>query len=565
MANELATAYLTLIPTLKGAQKTIERELSAAGLEKVGEKEGEKLGDGASKSAGAKLKSGLGTAAKAAGAVAAAAFTGAFAIGKQSIDAYADYEQLVGGVETLFKDSSGQLQQYAADAYKTAGLSANDYMEQATSFSASLIKSLGGDTSKAADYANMAITDMSDNANKMGTDIGMIQNAYQGFAKQNYTMLDNLKLGYGGTKEEMQKLLDDATALSGIEYDISNYADIVDAIHVIQTEMGITGTTAAEASATISGSIASAQAAWTNWLVGLADDNADIAALTSQLVDSVVTVIGNIAPRVGEILVTLGTLLQTEAVNLFSNLIAQLQSNGPGIMAAAFDVFLNIVTAINEVITLAVDAIVLLLASLIVAIAGKAGEFFSNAVNLMTQMAAGIASGAAFVVSEIERGISDGIAKVGSFVGQMAEAGRNLIEGMVSGITSAGGAVWDAITNICSNSLGAIKSYFGIASPSKLMKETFKWIPLGAAEGIDSTASKVTKSLTDMSGNAVSSAQKSIKAGLSVTATPAAGSDTNVIIQAVIRDASDIDVLADRIAKKINAKQIRRMRAGAMA
>ena len=191
-----------------------------------------------------KLGSGLATAAKVGAAAVAAAGTAIVAIGKQAVEQYAEYEQLVGGVETLFKQSSDVVQQYAANAYKTAGMSANEYMETVTSFSASLLQSLGGDTEAASKYADMAITDMSDNANKMGTSMESIQNAYQGFAKQNYTMLDNLKLGYGGTKEEMQRLLDDAEKLSGVEYDISSYADIVDAIHVVQTEMGITGTTA---------------------------------------------------------------------------------------------------------------------------------------------------------------------------------------------------------------------------------------------------------------------------------------------------------------------------------
>ena len=176
----------------------------------------------------------LKTVGVALGAVAVAAGAAAVKLGKEVIAAYADYEQLVGGVDTLFKDSSQEIQRYAANAYKTAGLSANEYMETVTGFSASLIQSLGGDTEKAAKYADMAITDMSDNANKMGTDMSSIQNAYQGFAKQNYTMLDNLKLGYGGTKQEMERLLADAEKISGVKYDISSYADVVEAIHVMQ-------------------------------------------------------------------------------------------------------------------------------------------------------------------------------------------------------------------------------------------------------------------------------------------------------------------------------------------
>ena len=190
-------------------------------------------------------------------------------IGKDAIEAFSDYEQLVGGVETLFGSSASTVIKNATNAFKTAGLSTNEYMETVTAFSASLLQSLEGDTEEAAKKADMAITDMADNANKMGTSIDSIQNAYQGFAKQNYTMLDNLKLGYGGTKEEMQRLLEDAQKISGIKYDISSYSDIVDAIHVVQTEMGITGTTAKEASSTIQGSFSAMKSAWKNVLTGL--------------------------------------------------------------------------------------------------------------------------------------------------------------------------------------------------------------------------------------------------------------------------------------------------------
>lgn len=249
-------------------------------------------------------------AAKIAAAAVAAAAAGVAAITKQAVSSYADYEQLVGGVDTLFGKASAEVQKKAANAYKTAGMSANEYMETVTGFSASLIQSLGGDTEKAAKYADMAITDMSDNANKMGTSIDSIQNAYSGFAKQNYTMLDNLKLGYGGTKQEMQRLLDDAEKVSGIKYDISSYADVVDAIHVVQTEMGITGTTAKEASQTISGSVSATKSAYENLLSGLADDNADMDMLVNNLVDSGLTAIDNIIPRVLTVLDTLPQVVE---------------------------------------------------------------------------------------------------------------------------------------------------------------------------------------------------------------------------------------------------------------
>ena len=249
-------------------------------------------------SLGSKVSKGLGVTAKVVGAAVSAAAGGVAALATAATKSYGDYEQLVGGVETLFKESQNAVMEYANNAYKTAGLSANEYMETVTSFSASLLQSLGGDTEAAANYADMAITDMSDNANKMGTDMSSIQYAYQGFAKQNYTMLDNLKLGYGGTKEEMERLLSDAQKLSGVEYDISSYADIVDAIHVVQTEMGITGTTAEEAKKTIQGSVNAMKSAWKNLVVGIADDNQDFDKLVNNFVDSAVIAGNNLIPRI---------------------------------------------------------------------------------------------------------------------------------------------------------------------------------------------------------------------------------------------------------------------------
>ncbi len=288
-----------------------------------------------------KLQSGLATAAKIGGAALTAASAAVGFLTKTSIEQYSEYEQLVGGVETLFKTSSDVVLGYANKAYETAGLSANDYMSTVTGFSASLLQSLDGDTAKAAEKANLAITDMSDNANKMGTDMASIQNAYQGFAKQNYTMLDNLKLGYGGTKEEMQRLLKDAEALSGVKYDLSSYSDIVDAIHVVQTEMGITGTTALEASTTIEGSVNSAKAAWQNLMTGIADENADIAGLVGSFADSLLIAGENIIPRVMQILEGVGDAILelspviSEAVpQLVEGILPELISTGATLLSA---------------------------------------------------------------------------------------------------------------------------------------------------------------------------------------------------------------------------------------
>lgn len=282
-----------------------------------------------------KLKGGLATAAKVGAAALAAAATGLAALTKASIDQYAEYEQLVGGVDTLFKTASDKVQEYAANAYKTAGMSANEYMDTVTSFSASLLQSLGGDTDKAAQKADQAITDMADNANKMGTGMEMIQNAYQGFAKQNYTMLDNLKLGYGGTKEEMERLLADAEKLSGQKFDISSYSDIVDAIHVVQTEMGITGTTAKEAASTIQGSAGSAKAAWSNLITGIADDNADLDTLIGNFVSSVETAAGNIIPRVSAILGGISRLVTSASTTIIPMVITTITDNLPELLQAA--------------------------------------------------------------------------------------------------------------------------------------------------------------------------------------------------------------------------------------
>lgn len=274
----------------------------------------------------------------AAGAAAAAAGAAAVAVGKAAIGAYADYEQLVGGVETLFKDNADVVMGYADNAYKSAGMSANAYMETVTGFSASLLQSLGGDTQKAAELGNQAVVDMADNANKMGSDIGSIQDAYQGFAKQNYTMLDNLKLGYGGTKSEMERLLADANKINasmGIltDYDINSFADITEAIHVVQESMGIAGTTAQEAEDTIQGSVAAAKGAWTNLLVGMADGTQDMDVLVRNFVDSVIIVAQNLVPRIGQVIKSLISLCWEKAPDVGKLLLDAAKDIGKNVVA----------------------------------------------------------------------------------------------------------------------------------------------------------------------------------------------------------------------------------------
>ena len=292
----VANAYVQIIPSAKGIKQ---------GVTDVIANEGTAAGTGFTDKFGGALK-GIGSAlAKTAKVAGAAAVAAGAMITHAAVDAYADYEQLVGGVETLYGDSANAVIENAQNAYKTAGMSANDYMETVTQFSGALLQSVGGDTVRAAQAADMAIRDMSDNANKMGTDIERIQDAYRGFSRGNFTMLDNLALGYGGTKEEMERLLADAEKISGIHYDVSSYSDIVDAIHVVQTEMGITGTTAEEAASTISGSWSTLSASWDNLLVSLAGGGDDVETAVTETFDALMTWLGNLAPVIVQVVQSL--------------------------------------------------------------------------------------------------------------------------------------------------------------------------------------------------------------------------------------------------------------------
>lgn len=361
-------------------------------------------------------------AAVAAGATAAAAIT------KSAVESYADYEQLVGGVETLFKDSAGIVQEYAANAFQTAGLSANDYMETVTGFSASLLQSVGGDTEEAARIADMAITDMADNANKMGTSMESIQNAYQGFAKQNYTMLDNLKLGYGGTKEEMKRLLEDAEKLSGIHYDISNLNDVYSAIHVIQEELDITGTTAKEASTTIQGSAAAMKAAWQNMLVGIADENADFDTLIGNLVNSVSTFAANILPRIEIALKGVGKLISGLAPVIVEALPNLLNTILPEFINAVMSIVDSIIAVLPELLPTLIDAAVDNLMQLIEALAENLPTIIEALMEGLTQIIEAITENLPTIIEAVVNclvQISEAISE------HLPELTQALVEGLI--------------------------------------------------------------------------------------------------------------------------------------
>lgn len=348
------------------------------------------------------------------------------AVSKAAIDSYANYEQLVGGVETLFGDSADVVKGYAEEAFSTVGMSCNDYMETVTGFAASLVSSLGGDTATAAQKANTAVADMADNANKMGTDMQSIQNAYQGFAKSNYTMLDNLKIGYGGTKEEMERLLADAAKLRktklgvDIDYDISKFSDIVDAIHVIQEDMGITGTTAKEAATTIQGSISTMQGAWQNLMTGIADPTQDFDKLLGDVIDSVVTVSNNLMPRIMAVLPQMATGITELTENLLPLIPDTLEQMLPSVIegansliAALLDTLSSIADTAIPIVTENADEIInTLLSGLISAIpslASSAADLCTALITAILDNADIITQGAVDIVLALAQGLTDNL------------------------------------------------------------------------------------------------------------------------------------------------------------
>lgn len=479
MATTIGEAYLQIRPSMEGVKSELEKEMGAAG-------------SSGSSSFGSAFASGIKKVGAVTAAAVGAASAGVTALTKSAVSAYADYEQLVGGVETLFGQGGNTLEEYAktvratardieeagidwdkymntawmsegggvqslfdeiqfninelgtsaedleeylhfeydldtedakaaiqsyydaisdetiaakyeaagraqeavmqhaAEAYKTAGMSANDYMETVTSFSASLLQSLGGDTEEAARVADMAIIDMADNANKMGSSMESIQNAYQGFAKQNYTMLDNLKLGYGGTKEEMQRLLTDAEALSGVEYDMSNLNDVYEAIHVIQESMGIAGTTAKEGASTISGSIASMGAAWQNLVTGFADPDADLSTLIGNVINSGTTALDNLMPVIEQTLVGIADALVQIAPVIADKLPALIESLLPPLIQAATTLFDGILQALPEIFAAIIPILPDLISTIVDTILTMLPQLIDLGMQLLLALADGI-------------------------------------------------------------------------------------------------------------------------------------------------------------------------------
>lgn len=429
---------------------------------------------------GEKLKSGLATAGKVAVAGVAAGATAIGALGTKAVAAYADYEQLVGGVETLFKDSQDQVMDYANNAYKTAGLSANEYMETVTSFSASLLQSLDGDTSAAADKANLAITDMSDNANKMGTDMTSIKNAYQGFAKANYTMLDNLKLGYGGTQAEMERLLADAEKISGIKYDISSYADIVDAIHVVQTEMGITGTTAEEAASTIQGSFGMMKSAWQNLVTGMADPDQDLGVLVGNFTDSVVIAGNNLIPRIQELLPRIVEATTSLIGTVSEQLPAILGTVLPSLVEGATNLVTGLMAALPSVLSVLADVAPTVINTLVPALIELLPQITQTGIDVIVSLAQGIAD----ALPQLIPAATDAIIKIVEVLtspdnlGNLIDAALAIILALVDGLVDATPKLIAAVPDVIANLVTAI-----IANMPKILEAGVE-ITMAIADGL---------------------------------------------------------------------------------
>ena len=610
MAGSIAKAYVQVIPSAEGIKGKLSGILGG---------EAGSAGNSAGQSFGSSM------IGKLKGVLAAAG------VGKMladSLNAGGALQQSLGGVETLFKDSAATVIANAENAYKTAGMSANQYMETVTGFSASLLQGLSGDTQKAAKVADMALTDMSDNANKMGTDMELIKNAYQGFAKQNYTMLDNLKLGYGGTKTEMERLLKNAQEISGVKYDISNLSDVYSAIHVIQGELGITGTTAKEAATTLSGSLASMKAAFSNVMANISLGR-DIGPSLTALGETVFTFLtGNLLPMVGNILGTLPEVLSSaftmaiQGLNMAAaNADAFLQVGtdlvlgiGTAIITAApylAEAALNLVTSLGSAIIstdwaqMASDTITSMrgsldlaaaeilgtdgdiVGSMLTAIATGLPEILAAGGEMLSTLVTGIAGAlpsltaealrqlVAFVnqlisglpqvlstgktvllsvVQGIQTALPSMLASAGEAIGTLLtgivrnlpsiisagfdlvvslitglgnaapnlisgagqllqnigkavkninwrQLGRDIVQGLINGIGAMGNALWNAARNIARSALNAIKSFLGIASPSKVMRDQVgKWIPSGVAVGIEANTKPLTDAMHDLSG-----------------------------------------------------------------
>lgn len=542
MATELAKAYVQIVPSARGIQGSITKALGG---------EANAAGISAGQGFGSRMMSTLRNVIVAAGIGKALAAT---------ISEGAALQQSLGGVETLFKENAAQVAASAQEAYRTAGLSANAYMETVTGFSARLLQGLGGDTAAAARLADTAIADMADNANKFGTDMQTVQDTYQSLARGNYEMLDNLKLGYGGTQAEMARLINDSGVLGDTmtataeNVNSIGFDKMIEAIHAVQKEMGVTGTTAQEAATTLTGSLNAMKAAFSNVLGNLTLGQ-DIGPSLQALAQTVTTfLVGNLIPAVWNILKALPgaaiTFIQTavpQLVTAFLQFLPQLQAgltaggpqllqkgtellnqlvNGifmalPNIFQAGYSAIAEFGNSIFANLPQVLEAGKNILLNIVSGIAQMLPQLWQSAASMIASLLTGLvqnlpqilAAGFDLVVSLIS-GIGNALPSLGTAAGQAArkiwdavknidwlQLGKDIIRGLINGIGAMAGALWDAAVNIAKSALNAIKSFFGIDSPSKVMRdEVGRWIPAGVAEGIEKNTRPITSAMSRLAG-----------------------------------------------------------------
>lgn len=426
MATELGKAYVQIMPSAKGIKGSISKVMGPES-------------DNAGK------KSGISIATKIKGAIAAAGIGVAL---KKAITEGGNLEQSIGGIETLFKDSANVVRKYANEAYKTVGVSANEYMEQTTSFAASLLQSMGGNTKEAAKVAHIAMLDMGDNANKMGTDMRDIQNAYQGFAKENYTMLDNLKLGYGGTKGEMERLLKDAEKLTGVKYDIKNLDDVFMAVHAVQQELGITGTTALEAEETIQGSFNAMKAAFTNVLGALAIGE-NLSGALKGLAETISTFLfDNLIPMIGAIITQLPGAIVTF-----------IQEVGPAFMESGGELIMAIANGLVTGIPMFLETMAEFMGQIIIWIQEQLPTILQEGVNFILEFASGIFNGAPSVIESMGEILNRILTAIFEAAPLILQSGMKLIISLAKGIWNNLPAVVNSISKILGRLLDTIIKY----------------------------------------------------------------------------------------------------------
>ena len=485
---DLGNAYVNIVPKAPGIEGKIEGLFNGGGggAEKAGEGLGKKLLGGVAK---------LGIGAAIGSTI------------KSAFEAGGNLEQSFGGLDTIYEDASAAAKRYAMDAAQ-AGISANSYAEQAVSFGAALKQAYGGDTAAAAEAANTAILDMADNAAKMGTPLENLQNAYQGFAKQNYTMLDNLKLGYGGTKSEMERLLADAKAITGVEYNLDNLGDVYSAIHVIQGELGLTGVAAGEAKTTLTGSMNAVKASWENVMAALTTGEGLDTAM-ANLTESVGSFADNVLKMLGE----LGPQL-------------------PGLILGLADVILE-----------------------------NAPSFIASGVELILQLAVGLIQGIPDLLAKVPEIFS---AVKGAFAGvDWMSLGADIVRGIIDGLASMGSALWNALRDLAASALDSAKRFLGIASPSKVFADQIgQWIPAGMAEGIEDNLDPVDASVRMMTDSSLRSVQPYDAIGVQSSTMPDA---IQQLITALRTMKFDFYMDGKQITDSVIIRQRNAMRSGGVA